>query len=170
VNPDLTGQDPLAFYLAYLHPLWMLGSLGLALATLRAGLRLRRARRLGHPRSAAAYRRHLRLAKPTLLCVAIGFAAGIASSVLLRGWDALSTAHGAVAVAALAVFLATGTLGWRLERASAARSEPTRGFASGEANEVTTARSRAVEWHARLAALAVLLAAAAIGTGFVLLP
>ena len=148
MNPDLTGHDPLAFYLAYLHPLWMVGSLGLALATLRAGLRLRRARRLGHPKSPAAYRRHLRLAKPTLLCVAIGFAAGIASSVLLRGWDALGTAHGSIAVAALAAFLATGALGWRLEHG----------------------QSRAVEWHARLAALAVLLAAAAIGTGFVLLP
>ena len=66
----------------------------------------------------------------------------------MRGWSALSTAHGAVASAALATFLATGTLGWRLEHG----------------------RSRAVEWHARLAALSVLLAAAAIGTGFVLLP
>jgi hypothetical protein len=148
----------------------MLGSLALAFLTLRAGLALRRARRLGHARSAAAYRRHLRLAKPTLLCVAVGFAAGIASSVGLRGWDAFGTAHGGVAVAALAAFLATGALGRRLERASAARSEPTRGLASREENEVTTARSRAVEWHARLAALAVLLAAAAIGTGFVLLP
>ena len=67
---------------------------------------------------------------------------------MLRGWDVLHTAHGAVAVAALTLFLATGALGWRLERG----------------------RSRAVEWHARLAALAVLLAAAAIGTGLVLLP
>jgi hypothetical protein len=148
VTVDPTGHDPLAFYLAYLHPLWMLGSLELAAATLRAGLRLRRARRLGQRRSAAAYRRHLRLAKPTLFCVTLGFAAGIASSVLVRGWDALGTAHGWIAVAALVAFLATGLLGWRMERG----------------------RSRAVEWHARLAALAVLLAAAAIGTGLVLLP
>jgi hypothetical protein len=148
VKPDLTGQDPLAFYLAYVHPLWMLGSLALAFLTLRAGLALRRARRLGQRRSAAMYRRHLRFAKPTLLCVTIGFGAGLASSVLLRGWDALGTAHGSIAVAALAAFLATGTLGRRLERG----------------------HSRTVEWHARLAALAVLLAAAAIGTGFVLLP
>jgi len=157
VNPDLTGRDPLAFYLAHVHPLWMLGSLALAFLTLRAGLALRRARRLGHARSAAAYRRHLGLAKPTLVCVAVGFAAGIASSVGLRGWDAFGTAHGVVAVAALAAFLATGALGRRLER-QAAQSAARSG------------RSRAVEWHARLAALAVLLAAAAIGTGFVLLP
>lgn len=145
---DLTGQDRLAFYLAYLHPLWMVASLALAVTTLRAGLALRRARRLGARRTPDAYRRHLRLAKPTLLCVGVGLAAGIASSVLLRGWDALHTAHGAVAVTTFGLFLATGTLGWRLEHG----------------------KSHAVEWHARLAALAVLGAAAAIGTGLVLLP
>ena len=148
MEADPTGHDAVAFYLAYLHPLWMLGSLTLAAATLRAGLALRRGRRLGQRRSAAAYRRHVRLAKPTLLCVTLGFAGGITSSLLLRGWQAFATAHGAIAVVALAAFLATGALGWRLEHG----------------------RSRAVEWHARLAALAVLLAAAALGTGLVLLP
>jgi hypothetical protein len=126
----------------------MLASLALAAGALRAGLALRRARRLGQRRSADAYRRHLRLAKPALVLLVIGFFAGLASSVFLRGWDALATAHGAVASAALAAFLATGALGRRLERG----------------------RTRAVEWHARLAALAVVLAAAALGTGFVLLP
>ena len=145
---DRTGHDALAFYLAYVHPAWMLGSLALAGAALRAGLALRRARRLGQRRSAEAYRRHLRLAKPALAALAIGFCAGLASSVGLRGWSAFGTAHGAIASAALAAFLATGTLGWRLEHG----------------------RTRAVEWHARLAALSVLLAAAALGTGFVLLP
>ena len=148
MTADLTGHDPLAFYLAYLHPLWMLGSLTLAAVTLRAGLALRRARRLGQRKSAAVYRRHLRLAKPTLLCVMLGFAGGIASSLTLRGWDALATAHGLIAVGTLATFLATGVIGWRMEHG----------------------QSHAVEWHARLAALAVLLAAAAMGTGLVLLP
>jgi hypothetical protein len=126
----------------------MLLSLALTAATLRAGLALRRARRLGQRRSAAAYRRHLRLAKPSLLMLTVGFAGGIASAVGLRGWSAFGTAHSAIASAALLALLATGTLGWRLEHG----------------------RTRAVEWHARLAALSVLLAAAAIGTGFVLLP
>jgi hypothetical protein len=148
LTPDPTGHDPLAFYLAYLHPLWMLASLVLAAATLRAGLALRRARRLGQRRSAELYRRHLRLAKPTLVLLVVGFAGGIASSVLLRGWDALASTHGRVGCAALAALLAAGALGRRLEH--------------GERG--------AVEWHARLAALSVLLAAAAIGTGFVLLP
>ena len=126
----------------------MLGSLTLAAAALRAGLALRRARRLGQRRSVEAYRRHLRRAKPALVLLALGFAGGLASSVFLRGWDAFGTAHSLVASAALASFLATGTLGWRLEHG----------------------QSRAVEWHARLAAPSVLLAAAALGTGFVLLP
>jgi hypothetical protein len=126
----------------------MLASLALAALALRAGLALRRARRLGQRRSLEAYRRHLRLAKPALALLALGFAGGVVSSVWLRGWDAFETAHGLVALAALAALLATGALGHRLEHG----------------------HSRAVEWHARLAALSVLLAAAAIGTGFVLLP
>jgi hypothetical protein len=146
--PDPTGHDSLAFALAYLHPLWMLVSLALAIATLRVGLRLRRARRLGGRKSAADYRRHLRLAKPTLAAISLGFAGGIASSIWLRGWDALATTHGAVAVAALLAFVATGVLGHRLENGDRAP----------------------LEWHARLAGVATLLAAAAIGTGFVLLP
>jgi hypothetical protein len=126
----------------------MIGSLALAAVTLRAGLALRRARRLGHRRNAADYRRHLRLAKPTLVAVTVGFAGGIASSLWLRGWSAFATAHGAVAAAALLAFLGTGALGRRLEQGDRTR----------------------LEWHSRLAALAVLLAAASIGTGFVLLP
>ena len=148
MNPDPTGHDPLAFYLAYLHPLWMLASLTLALATLRAGLALRRARRRGQRLSREAYQRHLRRAKPTLVLLGLGFAGGIASAVWLRGWDAFASAHGMIASAALAALLTTGTLGWRLEHGL----------------------GRAVEWHARFAALSVLLAAAALGTGLVLLP
>jgi len=146
--PDPTGHDPLALALAYVHPAWMAGSLVLAAVTLRAGLALRRARRLGQRRSASDYRRHLRLARPTLGVVAVGYALGIASSIGLRGWSALATAHGALASAALLAFLGTGWIGRRLERGD----------------------RTLLEWHARLAALAVLLAAASIGTGLVLLP
>jgi hypothetical protein len=146
--PDPTGHDSLAFALAYLHPLWMLGSLALAIATLRAGLRLRRARRLEQRRNAADYRRHLRLAKPTLAAIGLGFVGGIASSIWLRGWEALASTHGAIAVLALLAVVATVVLGRRLER--------------GDRTQL--------EWHARLAGVATLLAAVAIGTGFVLLP
>jgi len=74
--------------------------------------------------------------------------AGGGRRIGLRGWSALATAHGALASAALLAFLGTGWIGRRLERGD----------------------RTLLEWHARLAALAVLLAAASIGTGLVLLP
>ncbi len=123
-------------------------SLALALLTLRAGLRLRSARRLGVPRSRDDLRRHLRLAKPAVAMLVLGFAAGPVSAVWLRGWDAFHTAHAWVAAGTLGLFVATAVLGRRLEQG----------------------RSRAVDAHAALALVATLAAAAALGTGFVLLP
>lgn len=145
---DATGVDPVAFYLAYLHPAWMLTSLAMSVATLRAGLRLRTARRRGIRKSAEEYRRHLRLAKPTLAMLLVGFGSGLASVAFLRGWDLFGTAHGVVGSVALGLFLATGLLGRRLEHGL----------------------TRDPERHGLLALLALLAAAAAFGTGFVLLP
>jgi len=145
---DATGHDAVAFYLAYLHPLWMLATIGLALMTLRAGLALRSARRRGQRRSGASYRRHLKLAKPTLLLLMLGFAAGLASSVGLRGWSAFGSAHGIVASIALCLFGTTGFLGHRLERG----------------------QSHSPDAHGILALLSILAALTAFGTGFVLLP
>ncbi len=145
---DRTGYDPLAFYLAYAHPLFMLASLTLALLALRAGLRMRAARKRGARRDGRTLARHLRLAKLALALLPIGFAAGIASAVWLRGWDALTSAHGWVSSTALALFYAAGFVGSRLERRA----------------------SEARDAHALLGVLAALCAAAAFGTGFVLLP
>ena len=146
--PDPAAHGALASYLAYGHPLFMLATIGLALATLRAGLALRRARRLGERRTPQQLARHLRLAKSTLTLVPLGFGAGLASAVWLRGFDPLASAHGWVASGTLALFLATGFLGARLERG----------------------RLGARDAHALLGLLAALAAAAAFGTGFVLLP
>ena len=126
----------------------MVTSLVLAALTLRAGLRLRSARRRGVRRSAGAYRRHLRLAKPTLVMLVVGFAGGPLSAVALRGFEPFRTAHALVSLVALASFVTTGVLGWRLEHG----------------------RSRAVDSHAVLGVFSMLAAAAALGTGFVLLP
>ncbi len=145
---DATGYDSVSFYLAHVHPVWMLASIALSVATLRAGLRLRAARRRGLRRSADHYRGHLRLAKLTIVMLWLGFAAGLASSVFLRGWDALGTAHGFVGSTALALFTATAILGRRLERGTA----------------------RDPEIHGWSGLLSVLAAAAAFGTGLVLLP
>lgn len=126
----------------------MTASLALALLTLRAGLRLRRARRLGLRRRAADLQRHLRLAKPAVAMILVGSAGGPISAVWLRGWDAFRTAHSWIALTALCLFVATAVLGRRLEQG----------------------RGRPVEAHARLALLATFAAAGAFIAGFVLLP
>jgi hypothetical protein len=148
VEHDLTGRDPLAFYLAYAHPLLMLTALAFALVALRAGLALRRARRLGARRDGRVYARHLRLAKIAVALLPLGFAAGLASALGLRGWPALGSAHGWVSSATLGLFLAAAWRGRALERRD----------------------SEARDAHALLGVLAALCAAASLFTGFVLLP
>jgi hypothetical protein len=148
VENDLAAQGGPLAWLAYAHPLFMLASLALAGLTLRAGLALRRVRRLGARRDGRAYARHLRLAKLTIALLPFGFAAGIASAVGLRGWSALGSAHGWIGSGTLALFLATALLGRALERRA----------------------SEARDAHALLGVLAALCAAASLFTGFVLLP
>lgn len=145
---DLTGHDALAFYLAHAHPLFMLASLALASLALRAGLALRSARRLGARRDGRTYARHLRLAKLAVTLLPLGFAAGVASALWLRGWEALGSAHGWISSVTLALFLAAAWRGRQLERRT----------------------SEARNTHALLGVLAALCAAASIFSGFVLLP
>jgi hypothetical protein len=126
----------------------MLASLGLAGVAWRAGMHLRAVRmRRARPRPGDR-RRHLRLAKPAVALLALGFAGGPASMVLLRGNQAFTTAHAAAASLALLLFVATGVLGLRLERGA----------------------HSAREAHAIVGTIALLAAIAALGTGFVLLP
>jgi hypothetical protein len=126
----------------------MLASLALAGATLHAGLRLRAGRLRGAPGRAAQRRRHLRLAKLAVPLLLAGFLGGPASAVWLRGFEPFATLHAWVACLALLLFAATGWLGLRLERGAL----------------------RWRELHALLAVAALLAGAAALGTGFVLLP
>ena len=126
----------------------MLVSLALGAAALQSGLRMRRARLRGAPPRAAERRRHLRLAKLAVTMVGVGFALGALSAVWLRDWRPLGTLHGWLALAAALLFAATAWLGHRLEHGALAHRE----------------------LHARLALAALFAAAAALGTGFVLLP
>jgi hypothetical protein len=126
----------------------MLVSLVLATLTLRAGLALRRARRGRAPRDPRLRQRHLRLAKPAVALVGIGFLGGPVSAVLLRGWEPFASFHGALGLGVALLLGAAALLGRRLERG----------------------RSRAFEVHALLGALGVLGAALAAVAGFVLLP
>ena len=120
----------------------------LAATALRAGLSLRRARIARRPPPVGARRRHLRVAKPAVALICVGFAGGLVSAVWLRGMTPLASFHGLLGVAALTLFLATWRQGARLERGDA--------------------RVRAL--HARLGAGALLLAVAAALAGFVILP
>lgn len=158
---DAATYDATAFWLAHAHPAWMLAAIALAALALRAGLRLRAARRGARASAAdssaasaemrAALRaRHILLGKIAVLAIGLGFGGGLASVVWLRGWQVFGSAHGLVACAALALFIAVAVLGRRLERGAGGR--------------------RTRQRHAALGLLALLAAAAAFGTGFVLLP
>ena len=140
--------EPLARMLAWVHPAWMLAWLAVALAALRAGLRLRRGRKAGARRPPELRRRHLRLARPAVAAVLVGFAAGPPSAVYLRGFEPFDTFHSFVGLLAAGLFAAAAVVGHRLSRG----------------------RSQARDAHALLGGFAVLLAALAAVAGFVLLP
>jgi hypothetical protein len=145
---DPTHHDPVTRWLAYAHPAWMALGMALAAAALRAGLALRRSRRKRARRAAGMRGRHLRLAKPAVVMLLIGFAGGPVSAVALRGWDAFATFHGVLGILVAALFVGAAWLG--------------RGLEGGG--------SRAFDAHALLGGLAFLLGAVAAVAGFVLLP
>ncbi len=145
---DPTGVDDTARWLAYVHPTWMVVSLTLALLALRAGLNMRWYRR-ERDRSARKWRKwHLRLAKPAVAMIAIGFVAGPLSMWWFRDRAPFGTAHALLGVVAAGFFLYAGYLGRRIEEK----------------------KSRAREMHARMGLIGILVGAAAAVAGFVLLP
>ncbi len=146
----MTPEDPeaLARALAWVHPAWMLASIAAAAAALRLGLRLRRARLGGARRPPELRRRHLRIARPAVAAILVGFTLGPISAVALRGFEPFDTFHAAVGLATASLFACAGWLGHRLARG----------------------RSQARDLHALLGGAAVLLAALAAVAGFALLP
>lgn len=129
-------------------------TIALVFLALRAGLRLRRMRRIpgSGPRDPQAKlalrRRHLKLAKPGVVLALVGFVGGIASMVFLRGRAPFDTFHSLVASTAALLFVAAAVIGHRIEEG----------------------RSRAFEAHALAGGLAFLAAAVAAIAGFDLLP
>ncbi len=99
--------------LAYLHPAAMLVVLALGLYVFREGARIRAARLRRRPFDS---RRHRRLARWFVVLAAVGFGAGLASSVGLRGMDPLQSVHASLVGPAVLAFLLAGALGLRLER------------------------------------------------------
>ncbi len=126
----------------------MVVSVALAALALRAGLAMRRARRLFAPRSRRMLQAHLRLAKPAVTLVLLGFLLGAVSAVTLRDWSPFSTFHAFGGIVTAALVATTGWLGRRLERG----------------------RGRPWGAHALLGVLSLLAAALTAVAGFVLLP
>jgi len=100
-------------WLAYLHPLAMVGVLGLGLIVLLEGLHIRRGRVL---RQRYDNRRHRRFARVFVLLAGAGFASGLASMAFLRGKPVFGSVHALLTSAALTGFVVGGALGLKLER------------------------------------------------------
>jgi len=126
----------------------MLVALAACGLSLRLGLHLRRSRRFRQPRPRDLRARHLRLAKPAVVAICIGFLGGPLSAIALRDWDPMRTFHAWIGVLAAALFTAAAVLGRRLEGG----------------------RSRGFDAHALLGLLAMLAGLVAAVAGFVLLP
>jgi hypothetical protein len=126
----------------------MVAGLALAALTLRAGLALRRSRLGRQPRAAGLRRTHLRIAKPAVVVILVGFVGGPVSAWWLRGWEPLGTFHALVGTLVAGLFAAAAVAGRRIE----------------------TGASRGFDAHALLGGLALLLGALAAVAGFALLP
>jgi hypothetical protein len=115
--------------LPYLHPLWQLAALALAVWTFSLGLRMRalrrRARGVGDFRLAAnarkqrresLRRRHVRSGLVFLAAIAAGYAGGPLILGLARDEAVFESAHAFFATLTLGVVTAGGLLGYRLWR------------------------------------------------------
>ncbi len=97
--------------LAFVHPAWMLTSLGMAIATARLGLAIRRRRLGGQAVGSALRRHHLRLGKASLVAIAVGFSMGPLSMILLRDRSAFDSFHSMLGIIVLGLFAWTGWSG-----------------------------------------------------------
>jgi hypothetical protein len=99
--------------IVYLHPIGMLAVIALGFAVLRDGLRIRDARMRRRPFDS---RRHRRLAKLFVVLMAIGWAAGVSSMVLLRNQPMFASIHWPFGSSALALIGVAGAIGLQMER------------------------------------------------------
>jgi hypothetical protein len=145
---DPTGHDSLYFWLAHIHPLWMMGALGAVWLALRSGNELRRLRARRGRGLVELRARHLKRAKPAIALLVVGFGLGPISSYFLRDWTPFQTFHALAGTFAIVLFVLAARLGSKLEQGLRA--------------------ARAAHLRSVLAAL--LCAAVAAVSGFVLLP
>jgi len=135
----------------YVHPAFMVVTLGLVFMALRHGLALRRARAggdLGALSRKQHRERHLRFGKIALVCVIFGFVGGASTTTLVLGQQPITTLHGLLGALSLLSFGVVARFGDKLEHGDASAREA----------------------HAWAAFAAVLLASTGAVAGFVLLP
>ncbi len=102
--------------LAFAHPVWMLVSLGLAVATARLGLKIRRCRAHGLAVAESLRTRHLRFGKRAIVMITIGFAEGPLSMVFFREREAFDSFHGILGIIVSGLFVWTVWSGRALAR------------------------------------------------------
>jgi len=102
--------------LAFGHPAWMVASLGLAVATARLGLEIRRRRVHGKPVGSSLRARHLRLGKRAIGMISIGFVAGPLSMLFFRGREWFESFHSMLGIIVFGLFVWTGWSGRALAR------------------------------------------------------
>jgi hypothetical protein len=97
--------------LAFVHPAWMVLTLGMAIATARCGLEIRRRRMTERRVDGDLRMRHLRFGKRALVMVGIGFLAGPFSMALFRDRSPFDSFHGFLGIIVLGLFAWTGWSG-----------------------------------------------------------
>lgn len=145
---DPTGHNTLYFWLAHIHPVWMTAGLAVAWLGLRSGSELRRLRARRGRGLVELRARHLKRAKPAVLLLCVGFILGPVSSYFLRDWTPFQTFHALAGTFAIVLFVLAAFLGSKLEQG----------------------RRSARAAHLRSVLAALLCAAVAAVSGFVLLP
>ena len=112
-------MEEAVWLLAFVHPIWMVAGLAMALATARFGLEIRRRRVRGEPIGRALRERHLRFGRRTLALILVGFGMGPPSMAYLRDRPLLDSFHGVLGIIVLGLFLWVGWSGRSLARGQA---------------------------------------------------
>ena len=110
---DPAMRDITVRMLSYLHPLFMIITVGLLALVFKEGVSLRQARLQGS--SSRNRSLHTRLAKIVTGLILVGAISGPISAVRLRGWDAFESVHSRITLSVVTVCILTATLGWLLE-------------------------------------------------------
>jgi len=116
--------------LAFVHPIWMVTSVALAVATARLGLEIRKRRASGRTIGPELRRRHLRLGKTAIGLVLGGFVLGALSMSWLRERAVFESFHSVLGIVVCGLFAWTGLSGRALARGDQTTRALHRGLAA----------------------------------------